>query len=64
MDMQEYQFKKQIKEYEKNPGANFADSVNRSVIGDPGALPRIGSLFVMIIHGIGFILKKIFKRGC
>jgi len=29
-----------IEEYKKNPMANLADSINRSIIGEPGELTR------------------------
>ena len=45
MDKEE---KLKIKEYKKNPMANFADSVNRSQIGDLSQL-RKGSFLTRII---------------
>lgn len=43
--------KRKIKEYKKNPMANFADSVNRSQIGDLSNLTK-GSLLTRIITSI------------
>lgn len=43
--------KRKIEEYEKNPMANFADSVNRSQIGDLSSLTK-GSLLTRIITSI------------
>ena len=43
--------KRKIEEYKKNPMANFADSVNRSQIGDLSNLTK-GSLLTRIITSI------------
>lgn len=43
--------KRKIEEYKKNPMANFADSVNRSQIGDLNNLTK-GSLLTRIITSI------------
>ncbi|HEY4391862.1 MAG TPA: hypothetical protein VGN02_11000 [Paenibacillus sp.] len=40
--------KQQLEEYKKNPTINMADSINRSVSGDMGALTR-GSFLTRII---------------
>ena len=40
--------KRKIEEYKKNPMINFADSINRSMIGDPGELTR-GSHLTRVI---------------
>ncbi|MGG0717760.1 DUF6366 family protein [Robertmurraya massiliosenegalensis] len=51
------QEKKQIEEYKKNPMINFSNAVNRSMVGDLGALTKGGCLskvitLVIIIGGI------------
>ncbi|MGI6513844.1 MAG: DUF6366 family protein [Syntrophomonadales bacterium] len=40
--------KRKLEEYKKNPTVNLADSINRSIIGDPGELTR-GSRFARVI---------------
>lgn len=40
----EKQDKRKIEENKKNPTINLADSINRSMIGDPGELTRGGCL--------------------
>ncbi|MFD1175963.1 hypothetical protein ACFQ3W_06530 [Paenibacillus puldeungensis] len=56
MDNRDEQEKKQIDEYKKKPFINFADSINRSVIGDWGAITRGGCLVrivtTLVIIGI------------
>ncbi len=51
---------RKIKEYKKHPLTNFADSINRSMIGEPGELTRGGCLArittTVIIIGILTIL--------
>ncbi|MFJ7978673.1 DUF6366 family protein (plasmid) [Peribacillus sp. JNUCC 23] len=54
---QDDQDKKQIEEHKKNPMGNFSDSINRSMIGDLGALTKGGCLtrvitLVIIIGGL------------
>ncbi|WP_078380496.1 DUF6366 family protein [Sutcliffiella halmapala] len=44
------------KEYKKNPMANFADSTNRSTVGDLNGIARSGCLTKMIILGLLFII--------
>ncbi|HBC94772.1 MAG TPA: hypothetical protein DCZ10_18210 [Pelotomaculum sp.] len=46
---QDKQGKRQIEEYKKRPMINFADSINRSMIGDLGALSKGGCLTKVII---------------
>lgn len=48
MDHRDKQEKQQLEEYKKNPTINMADSMNRSVSGDLGALTR-GSILTRII---------------
>lgn len=43
--------KRKMEEYRKNPMANFADSVNRSLIGDLPQLTK-GSLLTRIIVSV------------
>ncbi|AKG34346.1 hypothetical protein [Paenibacillus durus] len=64
MDNREEQEKKQIEEYKKNPFINFADSINRSVIGDLGALTRGGCLvrIVTTLVIIGGLLVFLFFK--
>lgn len=54
------QSKRIIEEYKKNPMINFADSINRSTIGDLGELTKGGCLTriitAVIIIGILFFL--------
>ncbi|MDD4802928.1 MAG: hypothetical protein PHF24_08300 [Syntrophomonas sp.] len=40
MDIREKEAKRKIKEYKKHPLINLADSINRSMIGEPGELTR------------------------
>ncbi len=54
---QDDQDKKQIEEHKKNPMGNFSNSINRSMIGDLGALTKGGCLtrvitLVIIIGGL------------
>lgn len=50
------------KEWERNPMSNFGDSVNRSMVGDPGALLNGGCLTkiitISLIIFIFFILSQ------
>jgi hypothetical protein len=48
MDKEE---KRKMEEYKKNPMANFADSVNRSQIGDLSGLTK-GSLLTRVITSV------------
>ena len=54
--------KRKIAEYKKNPMINFADSINRSMIGDLGELTRGGCLTriitIVIIIGVLFFLFR------
>lgn len=55
--------KRKMEEYKKNPMANFADSVNRSKIGDLSQLTK-GSFFTRIITSaivIGILLLIFFS---
>ncbi|MFJ7977936.1 DUF6366 family protein [Peribacillus sp. NPDC096379] len=56
------QDKKQIEEHKKNPMGNFSDSINRSMVGDLGALTKGGCLTkiitVVIIIGGLLILSR------
>ena len=60
MDIRDKQDKRKIEEYKKNPMINFADSINRSMIGDLGELTRGSCLTkiitIVIIIGILFFL--------
>ncbi|MFU1796759.1 DUF6366 family protein [Paenibacillus azoreducens] len=63
MDNREEQEKKQMEEYKKNPLTNMADSMNRSKIGDMGALTKGGCLvrvltMVIIVGLLIFLLLK------
>ena len=44
LNMDHKKDKIKIEEYKKNPMANLADSINRSMIGEPGELTRGGCL--------------------
>ena len=48
--------KRKIEEYEKNPMANFADSINRSQIGDLNSLTKGSLLTSIIVIGILFLI--------
>lgn len=48
MDNREEQEKMQLKEYKKNPFINVSDSINRSEIGDLGAMTRGGCLVRLV----------------
>ena len=56
------QDKRQMKEWKRNPMINLADSINRSMVGDPGAFAKNGCLtniLVLFILIIGlFLLSK------
>ena len=43
-DKKDKQNKRKIEEHKKNPMINFADSINRSMIGDLGELTKEGYL--------------------
>lgn len=62
MDISDKQDKRKIEEYRKNPMINFADSINRSMIGDLGELTKGGWLSkittTVILIGILFFLFK------
>lgn len=51
MDMREKEDKRIMEEYKKHPITNFADSINRSMIGEPGQLIR-GIITTLILVGI------------
>ncbi len=65
MDMRNKENKRKIEEYKKHPMINFADSINRSMIGEPGELTRGGCLArittTVILIGILFFL--LFHKG-
>lgn len=56
------QSKRKIEEYKKHPMINFADSINRSMIGDLGELTKGGCLTkiitAVIIIGVLFFLFR------
>ncbi|HBQ87383.1 MAG TPA: hypothetical protein DER33_00865 [Syntrophomonas sp.] len=62
MDISDKQDKNKIEEYKKNPMINFADSINRSTIGDLGKLAKGDWLSkiitTVIIIGILFFLFR------
>jgi len=66
MDMRDKEDKRKIEEYNKHPMINFADSINRSMIGEPGELTRGGCLTriitTVILIGILFFLY-LFHKG-
>jgi len=66
MDMRDKEDKRKIEEYKKHPMINFADSINRSMIGEPGELTRGGCLTriitTVILIGILFFLY-LFHKG-
>ncbi|MDD4172237.1 MAG: DUF6366 family protein [Syntrophomonas sp.] len=47
-DKKDKESKRKIEEYKKNPMINFADSINRSMIGDLGELTKGGCLTKII----------------
>ncbi|MDD2212446.1 MAG: DUF6366 family protein [Clostridia bacterium] len=61
-DKKDKQNKRKIEEHKKNPMINFADSINRSMIGDLGELTKGGYLTkiitTVIIIGILFFLFR------
>ncbi len=64
MDEWEKQEKRQIEEYKKKPFINFADSINRAVIGDWNALTRGGCLarILTTLVVIGGLLAFLYFR--
>jgi hypothetical protein len=62
MDIRDKQDKRKTEEYKKHPMTNFADSINRSMIGDLGELTKGGCLTKIItsvtIIGILFLLFR------
>lgn len=64
MNYRDKQEKYQNEEYKKNPMINFADSLNRSFIGDLGAMTGLGKRFriIMIIIAVA-VLIYLFIRG-
>lgn len=63
MDTRDKEDKRKMEEYKKNPMINLADSINRSMIGEPRELTRGGFLTriitVAIIIGVFFLLYKL-----
>jgi len=61
-DQEDKQRKRKIEKYKKHPMINFADSINRSMIGDLEELTKGGCLTriiaSMIIIGILFFLFR------
>lgn len=51
MNTREKEDKRKMEEYQKHPMTNFADSINRSMIGEPGQLIR-GIITTVILVGI------------
>ncbi|MEA4923739.1 MAG: hypothetical protein VB084_00355 [Syntrophomonadaceae bacterium] len=60
MDVRDKEDKRKIEEYRKHSMINFADSINRSMIGEPGGVTRGGCLTrittTVILIGILFFL--------
>jgi len=59
---QDEQDKRRHKEWKRNPMINLSDSINRSMIGDPGALVKNGCftnliVLIIIVIGLVFLLK-------
>lgn len=65
MAMHDKEDKRKIEEYKKHPMINFADSINRSMMGEPGELTRGGCLVriatAAIIIGTLFFLYVFHK---
>ncbi len=62
MDLKDEQEKRQVNEYQKKPMINFADSINRTMIGDPESLTKGGCLTriittIILIGGL-YILSR------
>ncbi len=55
--------KSRIKEWKKNPMINFADSVNRSMVGDPSALSKGGCL-TRVLMPILIVIGLLILRRC
>ncbi|GGG02993.1 DUF6366 family protein [Paenibacillus aceti] len=64
MNHREEQEKQQLEEYKKNPTINMADSVNRSKIGNLGALTSGGFLtrIITTLVIIGGLLLLLFLK--
>lgn len=64
MNYRDKQEKYQNEEYKKNPMINFSDSLNRSIIGDLGAITSLGKKFriIMVIIAV-IVLIYLFIRG-
>jgi hypothetical protein len=62
VDIRDKEDKRKIEEYKKKPMINFADSINRSMIGDLGELTKGGCLTkiitTVIIIGILYFLFR------
>ena len=65
MDIRKKEDKRKMEEYQKHPMTNFADSINRSMIGEPVELTRGGCLTriitTVILIGIPFLLYLFYK---
>lgn len=63
--MHEKEDQRKVEEYKKHPMINFADSINRSMVGEPGELTRGGCLTriisTVILIGILFSLYFLSK---
>ena len=62
MNLKDKQDKRQVNEYQKNPMTNFADSINRTIVGDLEGLTKGGCLTriitaIILIGGL-FILSR------
>ncbi|GAA0466515.1 DUF6366 family protein [Alkalibacillus silvisoli] len=51
-----------IKEQKNNPMGNFADGVNRSMVGEPGALAQGGCLTIIITIVVVIIVAFLLIR--
>lgn len=65
MDIREKEDKRKFEEYKKHPLINFADSINRSMIGEPRELTKGGCLAriatTILILGILLFLYLLHK---
>lgn len=59
---QDKEDKRKIEEYKKNPMINFADSINRSTIGDLGSLTKGGFLSNIVTIVIIIVILLLFSR--
>lgn len=60
MNMWEKQEKDQLKEYQRKPFINFADSMNRAEIGDWDALAK-GGFWTTLVIIVGLLLFFSFR---